>query len=367
LVLVVLILILVLVPLLFSHIAVADGVDPGGVRQPGTIAEHRTDAIEQEPAADHPGRRCARAEKRSPRSKGRAYARTRRIGRPLRGISCLRLMRSGRGGRRLRGLGAHTGYGTAGVAPAEHGVAHAVEETALWLLLVASDLRLQLLNARVGALERLIHDQRRLHQRVDCMRRLSQAIRDHALGSWVAGAILQFGSSTNSCSCGVMRLSLAFTSAASNFYEFSEGEWVYRGDSEAILNDVQRLHRQRKASERPFGETLRCSGCHINGGLLQKELAPPHNDWFTQERQLPLGTLKPDTFVKGRLMDLVDAGELSKLNLVEDIRKHGLREPISLFERKIIDGRNRERACIKAGVEPRYRSIMFDNHDAAAA
>jgi hypothetical protein len=98
-----------------------------------------------------------------------------------------------------------------------------------------------------------------------------------------------------------------------NFYELSEGEWVYRGDSEAILNDVQRLHRQRKASERPFGETLRCSGCHINGGLLQKELAPPHNDWFTRERQLPLGTLKPDAFVKGRLMDLVDAGKLSEL------------------------------------------------------
>jgi ParB-like chromosome segregation protein Spo0J len=49
------------------------------------------------------------------------------------------------------------------------------------------------------------------------------------------------------------------------------------------------------------------------------------------------------------------------------MRKHGLREPISLFEQRIIDGRNRERACIKAGVEPRYRSIEFDNHDAAAA
>ena len=54
-------------------------------------------------------------------------------------------------------------------------------------------------------------------------------------------------------------------------------------------------------------------------------------------------------------------------DLVEDIRKHGLREPIILFEQKVIDGRNRERACIKAGVEPRYRSMEFDHHDAATA
>jgi hypothetical protein len=34
------------------------------------------------------------------------------------------------------------------------------------------------INARVGALERLIHDQCRLHQRVDCLRRPSQSIRN---------------------------------------------------------------------------------------------------------------------------------------------------------------------------------------------
>jgi hypothetical protein len=82
---------------------------------------------------------------------------------------------------------------------------------------------------------------------------------------------------------------------------------------QTILDDVQLLHRQRNASVRPFGTQLRCSGCHINGGLLQKELAPPHNDWFTRDRQLPLGTLKPDSFVKGKLADMTDAGELSEL------------------------------------------------------
>jgi len=54
-------------------------------------------------------------------------------------------------------------------------------------------------------------------------------------------------------------------------------------------------------------------------------------------------------------------------DLVDDIRKYGLRESISLFDGKIIDGRNRERACIKAGVEPRYRSIELNDHDAAVA
>ena len=89
--------------------------------------------------------------------------------------------------------------------------------------------------------------------------------------------------------------------------------WAYRGDSNDILDDVRLLHRQRSASVDPFGPTLRCSGCHMNGGLIQKELAPPHNDWFTKDRQLPLGALRPDAFLTGRLADLVDAGELSSL------------------------------------------------------
>ncbi len=79
--------------------------------------------------------------------------------------------------------------------PAKHGVAHAVEEAALLLLrrVAAPGLRLQLFDAGVGAFKRLVHDQGRLHQRVGGVRCPSQAIRDHALGSWVAGAIFQFG------------------------------------------------------------------------------------------------------------------------------------------------------------------------------
>lgn len=98
-----------------------------------------------------------------------------------------------------------------------------------------------------------------------------------------------------------------------NFYELFDGDWFYRGDSRDILDDIALLHRQRNASASPFGGRLRCSGCHVNGGLLQKELARPHNDWFVKDRKLPLGALKPDAFVQGKLADLADADELSTL------------------------------------------------------
>jgi hypothetical protein len=52
------------------------------------------------------------------------------------------------------------------------------------------------------------------------------------------------------------------------------------------------------------------------------------------------------------LMPSADEDELQ--NLTDDIRSHGLLDPIVLFENRILDGRNRAAACESAGVAPLY-------------
>src|SRR5262245_20228479 len=47
--------------------------------------------------------------------------------------------------------------------------------------------------------------------------------------------------------------------------------------------------------------------------------------------------------------------------LVADIRTQGLREPIVMFEGKVLDGRNRYRACVEAGVEPTFTVYQGDD------
>jgi ParB-like nuclease domain len=41
--------------------------------------------------------------------------------------------------------------------------------------------------------------------------------------------------------------------------------------------------------------------------------------------------------------------------LCEDIAENGLREPIVLYQQKVLDGRHRYRACLEVGVEPTFR------------
>ena len=45
--------------------------------------------------------------------------------------------------------------------------------------------------------------------------------------------------------------------------------------------------------------------------------------------------------------------------LVADVKANGLREPIKLFDGQVLDGRNRYRACLAAGVEPIFTGAEF--------
>jgi hypothetical protein len=47
--------------------------------------------------------------------------------------------------------------------------------------------------------------------------------------------------------------------------------------------------------------------------------------------------------------------------LVTDIKAHGLHEPIVVFEDKILDGRNRYRACNAADIEPTFTVYTGDD------
>jgi hypothetical protein len=51
------------------------------------------------------------------------------------------------------------------------------------------------------------------------------------------------------------------------------------------------------------------------------------------------------------LFPMMTDGELAELG--EDMLKHGQREPIWLFDGKVLDGRNRYRACLIKGIQPR--------------
>lgn len=59
------------------------------------------------------------------------------------------------------------------------------------------------------------------------------------------------------------------------------------------------------------------------------------------------------------LFPLMKGNEFDEL--VYSIKQHGLREPITLYEGTILDGRNRYRACEVAGVEPRF--VQFTGND----
>jgi hypothetical protein len=121
----------------------------------------------------------------------------------------------------------------------------------------------------------------------------------------------------NENASGLMVEAIAWdkTKEVYNFYELigspQGSKWFYRGDSKDIWSDVSRLHRKRTPSEPIFGPKLRCSGCHISGGPIMKEIAAPHDSWWSQERPLPLAGRTPDLKTKQVMQTLQNPEDLS--------------------------------------------------------
>jgi ParB-like chromosome segregation protein Spo0J len=59
------------------------------------------------------------------------------------------------------------------------------------------------------------------------------------------------------------------------------------------------------------------------------------------------------------IFPLIEGDEFG--SLVTDIKRHGIREPIWLYQGQIIDGRNRYRAAQIAGVDCPIREYMGDD------
>lgn len=100
-----------------------------------------------------------------------------------------------------------------------------------------------------------------------------------------------------------------------HFFELIGGNtgprWFYRGDSADIWNDTSRLHRFRGTGDVLFGNHLRCSGCHVGGGPIMKELNAPHDSWWMKERVLPLAGRVPDHDVLEVMKTITSASALA--------------------------------------------------------
>lgn len=76
-------------------------------------------------------------------------------------------------------------------------------------------------------------------------------------------------------------------------------------------------------------------------------------------------TPDPNTLKAHPLADLFPMMEGEAfIDLVHDIKEHGLREPIVLLDGEVLDGRNRLKACLEGGVEARFAE--FHGSDPAA-
>jgi hypothetical protein len=91
---------------------------------------------------------------------------------------------------------------------------------------------------------------------------------------------------------------------------------------------------------------------------IEKEASQPNNQ-STEPTQEPRSSGECLPFHPlAEMFPLLEGAEFEKF--VGDIQRRGLHFPITIYDGKIIDGRNRARACQKAGVEPRY--VQFEGN-----
>ncbi|HZJ11316.1 MAG TPA: ParB N-terminal domain-containing protein, partial [Methyloceanibacter sp.] len=64
----------------------------------------------------------------------------------------------------------------------------------------------------------------------------------------------------------------------------------------------------------------------------------------------------------GNVVPLMEGDAFTEL--VTDIKVNGLREPVMVFENKVLDGRNRYRACEEIGIQPEIE--YFNGQDPVA-
>src|SRR5262245_28869654 len=178
-------------------------------------AEHVADAAEQEPAADHAGRRrCRGAEERAAARRSLRHGPARLAAAPLLlpAAPLLLWLRAGTAPGRAAGAAAilrrnphgllartHRRNRAAPLVAAEQRPAHAVEEALVLSGALGPALRpalrriFELADIRVGLLERFVLDEDALHQRVDGVRRLREPLADGLLGLRVARLVFESG------------------------------------------------------------------------------------------------------------------------------------------------------------------------------
>lgn len=69
-----------------------------------------------------------------------------------------------------------------------------------------------------------------------------------------------------------------------------------------------------------------------------------------------------NTHSLANIFPMIDESSEEWTAFVTDIKTNGLNNPIVRLDGKILDGRNRERACKQAGIEPRYVDYEKTNH-----